>query len=120
MLEVVCKILANDYEIVGALRNGRAVLREYPRLRPDVVLLSMSIGGLSGIEVAQELRNSCHDAHIVLVAVEEEPEFVTAAIGSGASAFVSRFRLGNDLLFAIRAALVNRLYVSPTLLYQPQ
>ena len=94
MLDLVSKILANDYEIVGALHNGHAVLREYPRLRPDVVLLSMSIGGLSGIEVAQELRNSCQDAHIVLLTVEEEPDFVTAAIGSGVSAYVSKFRLG--------------------------
>jgi len=120
MLDLVSKILANDYEIVGALHNGHAVLREYTRLRPDVVILSMSMGALSGIEVAQALRNSCHDAHIVLVTVEEESDFVTAAIVSGVNAYVSKFRLGTDLLLAIHAALVNELYVSPTLLYQPQ
>ena len=119
MLDFVSKMLADDYEVVGAVRDGRAVLREYPRLRPDVVLLSISLGDLSGIEVAQQLLDFAYDARIVLMTVEEEPDFVKSALGAGASAYVAKFRLGTDLLPAIRAALVGKVFVSPTLLYQP-
>jgi DNA-binding NarL/FixJ family response regulator len=117
MLAFVSEMLADDCEVVGAVRDGRAVLREYPRLRPDVVLLSISLGDLSGIEVAQQLRDSDYDARIVLMTVEEEPDFVKSALGAGASAYVVKFRLGTDLLSAIRAALADKLFVSTTLLY---
>jgi DNA-binding NarL/FixJ family response regulator len=49
--------------------------------------------------------------------VEEEPDFVRSALGAGASAYVLKFRLGTELLPATRAALVGKLFVSPTLLY---
>jgi chemotaxis response regulator CheB len=49
MLNFVSKMLADDYELVGAVRDGRAVLLEYSRLRPDVLLL----GDLSGFGVAK-------------------------------------------------------------------
>ncbi len=120
MLDFVSKMLADDYEVVGALRDGRDVLREYPHLRPDVLLLSISIGDLSGIEVAQQLRDSGYDARIVFVTIEEEPDFVKSALDAGASAYVVKFRLGTDLLPAVRAALVGKVFVSSTLLYQPE
>lgn len=119
MLDFISKMLADDYEVVGALRDGHAVLRECHRLRPDVLLISFSMGDLGGIEVAQQLRNSGYDVGIVLLTVEEEPDFVKSALGAGASAYVAKCRLGTDLLPAIRAALVGKLYLSPTLLYQP-
>ena len=118
MLDFVSEMLADDYEVVGAVRDGRAVLREYLRLRPDVLVLAASVGELSGIKVAQQLRDSDYDARIVLMTVEEEPDFVKSALGAGASAYVLKFRLSTDLLPAIRAALVGKLFVSPTLLYE--
>ena len=117
MLDFVSKMLADEYEVVGAVRDGHTVLRDYPRLRPDVLLLSMSVGDLSGIELGRQLRRSGYDAHIVLMTIEEEPDFVKSALGAGASGYVLKFRLGTDLLPAIRAALVGKLFVSPTLLY---
>ena len=117
MLDFVSEMLADDYEVVGAVRDGRAVLREYPRLRPDVLLLSISLGDLSGIEVAQQLRDSDYDPCIALMTVEEEPDFVKSALGAGVSAYVAKLRLGTDLLTAVRAALAGKLFISPTLLY---
>jgi DNA-binding NarL/FixJ family response regulator len=120
MLDFISKMLADDFEVVGAVRDGSAVLREYRRLRPDALLLSFSIGDLSGIEVAQQLRDSGSDARIVFVTVEEEPDFVKSALGAGAFSYVAKFRLGTDLFPAIRAALVDKLFVSPILFYEPE
>jgi len=116
MLDFISEMLADDCEVIGAVRDGRAILREYPRLRPNVVLLSMQLGDLSGIEVAQQLRESGYDARIVFVTIEEDPEFVKSALGAGASAYVVKARLTTDLLPAIRATMGDRLFVSPTLL----
>jgi DNA-binding NarL/FixJ family response regulator len=119
MLDFISKMLADDCEVVGAVRDGSAVLREYRRLRPDILLLSMCMRDLNAIEVARQLRDSGYDARMVFVTIEEEPDFVRSALGAGASAYVVTSRLGTDLLPAIRAATVGKLFISPTLLYEP-
>jgi len=109
-----------EYEVVGSFANGTDVLREYDRLRPDVIVLDISMELLSGIDVAQQLRDcGCH-SKIVFLTVHEDADFVNAAMGAGGSGYVVKSRLGLDLIPAIHAALCNKLFVSPTLLYQQQ
>ena len=120
MLDHISKMVRENYEVVGTLQDGHAVLREYPNLRPEVLILDISMGELSGIEVAQRLRDSGSDARIVFVTVHEDHDFVNAALGAGGSAYVVKSRLNVDLLPAIHAALVGKLFVSPSLLYHPE
>jgi DNA-binding NarL/FixJ family response regulator len=120
IIDHVSSLLAADdeYEVVGALSNGAAVLPEYERLRPDVIVLDISMELVSGIDVAQRLRDcGCH-SKIVFLTVHEDADFVTAAMGAGGSAYVVKARLGMDLIPAIYAALCNKFFVSPSLLYQ--
>ena len=106
----------DEYAVVGALNDGAAVLREYQRLRPDVIVLDISMELLSGIDVAQQLRDcGCH-SKIVFLTVHEDADFVNAAMGAGGSAYVVKSRLGMDLIPAIHAALCNKFFVSPSLL----
>jgi len=120
VIHLVSSLLETDdeYEVVGALNDGAAVLREYRRLRPDVIVLDISMELVSGIDVAQRLRDcGCH-SKIVFLTVHEDADFVTAAMGAGGSAYVVKSRLGMDLIPAICAALCNKFFVSPSLLYQ--
>jgi DNA-binding NarL/FixJ family response regulator len=72
---------------------------------------------LSGIDVAQHLRDcGCH-SKIVFLTVHEDADYITAAIGAGGSAYVVKSRLSTDLIPAIDAALSHKLFVSPSLLY---
>jgi DNA-binding NarL/FixJ family response regulator len=90
----------------------------YFRLRPDVIVLDISIGKLSGIEVARHLRDSgCH-SKIVFLTVHEDSDFLSAAMGVGGSAYVVKSRLNTDLISAIAAVLCGKVFVSPCLLYQ--
>lgn len=119
MLDHVSSLLRTDnhYNVVGALNNGADVLREYERLRPDVIVLDISMDLLSGIDVAHHLRDEgCH-AKIVFLTVHEDFDFLNAAMGAGGSAYVVKSRLSTDLIPAINAALSNKLFVSPNLLY---
>jgi DNA-binding NarL/FixJ family response regulator len=121
ILDHVSRLLKADdqYEVVGALSNGATVLREYDRLSPDVIVLDISMELLSGIDVAQRLRDSgCH-AKIIFLTVHEDSDFVNAAMGAGGSAYVVKSRLSVDLIPAVKAVLSNRLFVSPTLLNCP-
>jgi DNA-binding NarL/FixJ family response regulator len=120
ILDHVSKLLERDqqYEVVAVVTDGAAVLSEYFRLRPDVIVLDISMGELSGIDVARHLRDSGCRSKIVFLSVHEDSDFLNAAMGVGGSAYVVKSRLNTDLISAISAALSDKLFVSPSLLYQ--
>ncbi len=117
VLDHVGKMLKkeNSYRVLASVVDGRAVLREYIRLRPDVIILDISFGTLSGIDIARQLRDAGCSAKIIFLTVHEDSDYVNAAIGAGGSAYVIKSRLNLDLLRAIKAALSNKLFVSSSL-----
>jgi CheY-like chemotaxis protein len=119
VLEHVGKMLEKEkeFKVVGAISDGTVVVREYLRLRPDVIILDISMGDVSGIDIAQDLRDSGCRAKIIFLTVHEDSDFLNAGIGAGGSAYVVKSRLNQDLLSAIDAVLSNKLFVSPNLLY---
>jgi DNA-binding NarL/FixJ family response regulator len=121
VLDHVRKMLekAEKYKVVAAISDAVVVVREYHRLRPDLILLDISMGATSGIDIARQLRDSGCSAKIIFLTVHEDSDYVNAAIGAGGSAYVVKSRLNLDLLSAITAVFCNKLYVSPTLLYAP-
>jgi DNA-binding NarL/FixJ family response regulator len=118
VLEQVSRVLAKNYEVIGALKEGQTVVKECLRLKPDVVILDISMGDISGIDLARELRDSGCESKIVFLTVHEDYDFVKAAIGSGALAYVVKSRLSADLVFGVEAAIAEKLFVSSSLLYQ--
>jgi DNA-binding NarL/FixJ family response regulator len=119
VLDHVNKLLKKTtrYQVVAAFCNGAAVLREYKRISPDVIVLDISMDLLSGIDVAQHLRDRGCNSKIIFLTVHEDSDYITAAIGAGGSAYVVKSRLSTDLIPAINAALSHKIFVSPTLLY---
>ena len=120
VLAHVGKLLSKqkNYKIVAAITDGTTVVREYLRLRPDAIVLDISMGKVSGIDVARQLRDSGCSAKIIFLSVHEDRDYVNAAIGAGGSAYVVKPRLGSDLVSALEAALVNKLFVSESLMYE--
>jgi len=112
IVEHVAGMLGKDFEIVGKFYDGESVLRELSRLKPNVIVLDISMGKLSGIEVAQRLRHSTCSARIVFLSVHDSSEFVSAALAAGASGYVFKSRLGVDLIPAIVAVCSGNLFVS--------
>jgi len=121
ILELVSRMLArtDNYEIVAALTDGSAVMREVFLLKPDVVILDISMGELNGIEVARDLRDSGCQSKVVFLTVHEDADFLNAAMNVGGSGYVVKSRLSTDLVSAIDAVLSGKVFVSQTLLYQP-
>ncbi len=115
ILQHATHLLESEFDVVGGVRDGESILGDYERLEPDVVILDISLGKLSGLEVARRLRDMGHQARIVFLTVHEESEFVCAAFGAGAAAYVVKSRLNSDLVDAVRAALAGRIFVSPSL-----
>jgi DNA-binding NarL/FixJ family response regulator len=118
VLDVVGKMInkRENYKLVAAMSDGAAVLREYQRLNPDVIILDISMGEVSGIDVARQLRDAGCKAKIVFLTVHADADYVAAAMGAGG---LVKSRLILDLLAAIEAVLANKLFVSPNLMYEP-
>ena len=120
VLDHVSKMLRKEgaYRVVAALVDGNTVAREYFRLRPDILILDISMGERSGIDIARKLRDSGCSAKIIFLTVHEDRDYVNAAIGAGGSAYIVKSRLNLDLLHAIKAVLANKLFVSGNLMYE--
>ncbi len=106
-----------DYKVVAAISDGAAVVRECLRLKSDVIILDISIGGVSGVDIARQLRDSGCNARIIFLTVHEDADYMNAAIGAGGSAYVVKSRLSLDLFHAIEAVRANKLFVSASLLF---
>lgn len=121
VLDHVSKMLKKEesYVVIAKIIDGRAVFREYLRLRPDIIILDISMGETSGIDIARQLRDSGCSAKIIFLTVHEDRDYVNAAIGAGGSAYVVKSRLNLDLLHALEATVANKLFVSANLMYEP-
>jgi DNA-binding NarL/FixJ family response regulator len=112
MLDGVRAVLGEEFDVVGAVNNGRDALMEVRRLDPDVLVLDISMPGLNGLQTAQELKSIQNRTKIVFLTVHEDPDFVAAAFTAGASAYVIKSNLTTDLVPAIRDAMEGRKYIS--------
>jgi DNA-binding NarL/FixJ family response regulator len=113
-LAVTAEVLAGECLIVARVGNGSELLAEAERLHPDVVVLDITMPGLDGIEAARQLRRSRRPARLVFLTVHEDADYARAALDAGGLGYVVKARLASDLLPAIRAALADRRFVSPT------
>ena len=100
------------YQVIGAVTDGESVQRAYSRLRPDIIILDISMSDISGIDVAQDLVDSGCKAKIVFLTVHEDADFINAAMGAGGSAYVVKSRVSSDLIPALDAVLSGKLFVS--------
>ena len=115
MLALTAAALAAECLVVGSVDNGRELLTEAERLHPDVIVLDITMPRLDGIEAARQLLRRDHHARVVFLTVHEDADFARAALDAGGLGYVVKARLASDLLPAIRAALADRRFISPTI-----
>src|SRR6476620_2558606 len=120
MLQAARKILEPEFQIVGTVDDGEAVLEATKTLKPDVLILDISMGVMSGLEAARLLTRIGSKAKIVFLTVHDDQEFVEEAFSAGAVGYVIKPRLGTDLPVAVREALIGHTFVSPDLVFQPR
>jgi CheY-like chemotaxis protein len=105
LLEHLVGTLEPTYKIAAALSCGAAVTEQAAALLPDLIILDISLGDISGFEVARRLKRAGCPAKIIFLSLHEDMDFVGAAFGLGASGFVFKSRLSTDLENAIAAVL---------------
>jgi DNA-binding NarL/FixJ family response regulator len=110
--DIVVHLLEKDFEVVGAVEDGRAFLEAALKLKPDLCVVDISIPIVSGIEALTHLKTKGLSTKVVILTIHEDSDFVRAAFSYGASAYVVKSRMGTDLVVAIREVLAGRTFVS--------
>jgi DNA-binding NarL/FixJ family response regulator len=114
-LEVVVRLLEPHFDVVRVVGDGEAALVEAAKLHPDFLVLDISMPVLSGIEAARQLQAAGSSTKIVFLTVHDDPDYARAALAAGALGYVVKCRLAADLLSALREAVANRPFVSPSI-----
>jgi DNA-binding NarL/FixJ family response regulator len=112
LLARAAAILKPGCEVVGAVTDGQAALEAARTLRPDVIVLDISMPRMTGLEVAHHLRKTGSTAALVFLTVHDEEEFFLAAKAAGAIGYVVKTRLVSDLKVAVREVRAGRPFVS--------
>jgi CheY-like chemotaxis protein len=98
-------LVDDNHALLAVLSNGAVVVEQAAALLPDLIILDISLGDVSGLEVARQLRKAGCPAKIIFLTLHEDMDFVGAAFGLGASGYVFKSRLTADLENAIAAVL---------------
>jgi DNA-binding NarL/FixJ family response regulator len=112
VLMEVAALLKHSFDVVGVASDGRGALETTLRLKPDVVVLDISMPGLSGIEVARELRKRGSGAKVVFLTVHEDPTILEACRAAGGLGYVIKVLMETDLIPAMKDALADRNFTS--------
>ena len=92
-------LLENDpvWQVCGEAENGRQAVEKARELRPDLIILDLTMPEMNGLEAARQIRSSSPDAKIVIFSMHESPQVRKESRDAGANAFVSKSALGDEL-----------------------
>lgn len=113
ILDAVEQMLAQECEVVGKVSDGRALVAAAGQLRPDVVVLDVTMPLLNGLDAARQIRHRAPEAKIVFVTMNEDADIAAEAFRAGASGYLSKRSGGAELLTALKEVLNGRSYVTP-------
>jgi DNA-binding NarL/FixJ family response regulator len=107
--------LAGDITVVGEARTGSEAVLETERLRPDVVLMDISMPELDGVEASRRIRQQTPDTRVLFLTMHEAEEYFFRALQAGAAGYVIKRTAAADLLAAVRAVARGESFLSPSM-----
>ncbi len=113
LVEAFRRLLESKCEIVGAVSDGRTLLDTAPALKPDVIVLDISMPLLNGLDAARQLREVMPGAKIIFLTMNEDPDLAVEAMRLGASGYLLKSSAASELFRAIQQALRGKVYVTP-------
>jgi DNA-binding NarL/FixJ family response regulator len=113
ILQGVRAALRAEYEVVGQANDGRALVEAAQRLKPDVVILDISMPLLNGFESAKQIRSICPSAKLIFLSQHLNPAYLRHALKLGASGYVLKADASEELDRAVRTVLNGGTYITP-------
>jgi len=111
--EALKSLLTPEFDLVGVVEDGRALIEAAGRLRPDVIVADITMPRLNGIDALVQLRQGGDHTPVVFLTMHPDVTFARRALEAGASGFVLKHSAPVELVAAIHAALEGRTYLTP-------
>ena len=108
-------LLEKQYIVVGTVGEGRALITEALRLKPDVIVVDIGMPLLNGLDAAKRVREQLPKVKLVFLTMQDNPNMAAAALQLGSVAFVLKHSAGSELLKAIDQVMHGQCYVTPKL-----
>lgn len=99
-------------EVVGESENGRTAIDLAERLKPDIVIMDISMPDLNGFEATRQIRRQIPDAKIIVLSMHYKRQYVIDMLRAGVSGYILKTKVSDDLVLAIKAAAANEVYLS--------
>jgi DNA-binding NarL/FixJ family response regulator len=113
LLEGIRLLLEPEFELVGSVEDGQALLTAAKTQKPDLILLDISMPVLNGIDAARRLRRILPSAKLIFLTMHADPDYVAEAFRAGAMGYLLKRSAASELITAIREVLKGNHYVSP-------
>jgi DNA-binding NarL/FixJ family response regulator len=108
-------LMHQELQIIGECSDGDEAIQKADELKPDLILLDISLPTLNGIEAARRIRQVSPNSRIVFVTENRSPDIAEAALGTGAGGYVVKSNGATELLPAIKAVLEGKRFISANL-----
>jgi DNA-binding NarL/FixJ family response regulator len=108
-------LLTDEFELVGMVEDGRAMVAAAKKLRPDVIVSDIAMPHLNGIDAMARLKKDNPDVKVVFLSMHQNAAYARRALQAGAFGFVLKHSAPAELIMAIRAALKGKTFISPAL-----
>ena len=112
-LEGLKGLLEPEFDLVGTVEDGRALVKEAERLRPDVIVADISMPLLNGIDAVRQITKSDHRIKVVFLTMHPDVSFANLAFEVGASGYVIKNSASQELITAIHQVMMGKTYVTP-------
>lgn len=115
VLAGLCKLVEADGEgeVVGTAEDGRALVEEAQKLRPDIILLDISMPLLNGLDAARQIRKLVPECKLIMLTMHATPTYAAEAFKAGVSGYLIKRSAASELKHAIQAVLRGQHYMTP-------
>jgi len=102
-------------EVVGEAADGRTACARAREMRPDVVVMDVSMPEMNGVQATRQLRSQCPDVKVLALTVHEERSYLRELMEAGASGYVLKRSAAEDLVHAVRVVARGDVYLDPSI-----
>jgi len=110
--ERIADLLRPDFDVIAFAADGQQAIDSALQLKPEIILLDISMPVFNGLQVASHLRSQGSAAKIIFITVHRDPDVIEAAFLAGAVGYVFKSRIGKELIPAIEEAVAGRKFTS--------
>jgi DNA-binding NarL/FixJ family response regulator len=114
-LEGIRTVLEPHHEIVGTAADGRALLEAALRLKPELIVLDITMPLLNGVDAAVQIKKSLPGVKLLFVTMHVNPAYLEAALDAGGTGYVLKSAARRELLAAVDSVLKGHIYITPSL-----